>query len=67
MWPRDLLPTDLPNSRIYSWGYDARVLATSKISKENLHGRGMALVEELGMTRKETNVCALAPIPGAYS
>jgi hypothetical protein len=35
-WLRDLLPHDLPNARIFSWGYDANTHSSSRVSCQYL-------------------------------
>jgi hypothetical protein len=36
-WPRDLLPLDLPEARILTYGYDADVLGPTQGGETNLH------------------------------
>ena len=56
IWSKDLLPYDLPQSRIYSWGYDARVASFSQISKQYLLDDAESLVSQLEMKRDQTKV-----------
>jgi hypothetical protein len=55
-WLRDLLPHDLPNARILSWGYDANTQSSSRVSTQNLHDHSLSLVSDLCLDRRMTNV-----------
>jgi hypothetical protein len=39
-WLRDLLPHELPNARILSWGYDANTQSSSRLSTQYLYDHG---------------------------
>lgn len=45
MWLKDLLPADIPNSRVLTYGYDSRV--ENSIDDSSISGYGMQLLEEL--------------------
>ncbi|KAJ5566730.1 uncharacterized protein N7459_010112 [Penicillium hispanicum] len=45
-WLRGLLPEDLPNARIFSWGYDANT-SDSKVSCQYIHNHAANLVSDL--------------------
>jgi hypothetical protein len=54
-WLRDLLPHDIPNVRILSWGYDANTHSSDRISCNYLWNHGQALVHDLRLEREHTN------------
>ncbi|KAA6408178.1 MAG: Kinesin light chain [Lasallia pustulata] len=53
-WLRDLLPSDIPNARILSWGYDANTHSTSQISGHYLYNHATTLVSDLCLKRRLT-------------
>ena len=53
---RDLLPHDLPNARILSWGYDANTHSRSRISCQYLFDHARTLVSDLCLERQITEV-----------
>ncbi|KAF1936850.1 hypothetical protein EJ02DRAFT_413325 [Clathrospora elynae] len=53
-WLRDLLPRDLPNARILSWGYDANTHG-DRVSCQYLYSHAEELVSDLCRRRKRTN------------
>ncbi|SLM38087.1 P-loop containing nucleoside triphosphate hydrolase [Lasallia pustulata] len=53
-WLCDLLPSDIPNARILSWGYDANTHSTSQISGQYLYNHATTLVSDLCLKRKLT-------------
>jgi len=55
-WLRDLLPSDIPNARILSWGYDANTHGTSPISAQYLYDHARTLVSDLCLKRRLTKV-----------
>lgn len=55
-WLRDLLPHDVPQARIFSWGYDANTHAGSRVSCKYLYDYALALVSDLCRKRKLTDV-----------
>ncbi|KAK5626419.1 hypothetical protein RRF57_002134 [Xylaria bambusicola] len=55
-WPADLLPSDLPNARILSYGYDARVATFFGGAGQNtLQGHASNLFNALANDSSETN------------
>lgn len=53
-WPRDLLKKDLPEARIITWGYDAKVANLFKsASNESIFGHAETLLSDLSRLRKE--------------
>jgi hypothetical protein len=55
-WLRDLLPHDLPNARILSWGYDANTHSSSRVSCQYLFDHARTLVSDLCLEREVTQV-----------
>jgi hypothetical protein len=55
-WLRDLLPRDLPNARLLSWGYDANTQNSSRVSSQYLYDHGRGLVSDLCLYRELTDV-----------
>lgn len=57
-WLRDLLPEDVPQARIFSWGYDVNTHAIGgqQLSNMFLYDHGLTLVSDLTLGRKETKV-----------
>jgi pimeloyl-ACP methyl ester carboxylesterase len=64
MWPRDLLPQDLPTARIATWGYDADVVrfGVSVAGANNLRGHGKNLATDVGTWRARTETPDQRPI-----
>ena len=56
LWLRDLLPDDIPNARILSWGYDANTYSTSRLSAQYLYDHARTLVSDLSRKRQVTKV-----------
>ncbi|KFZ13482.1 hypothetical protein V501_03683 [Pseudogymnoascus sp. VKM F-4519 (FW-2642)] len=55
LWLRDLLPTDLPNARIFSWGYNADVFGgTHGIDQQHIYDHGRTLISDLCLKRRLT-------------
>lgn len=55
-WPRDLLPNDLPNVRIFTFGYDADVVKIlSTVGTNTVRDHGNSLAQDLAMRRTRTN------------
>jgi hypothetical protein len=54
-WPKDLLPTVLPNVRVISFGYDANVVKLlEESSKNNIHDHSKDLLGDLNRVRLDT-------------
>ncbi|KAH8723188.1 hypothetical protein GQ44DRAFT_741145 [Phaeosphaeriaceae sp. PMI808] len=53
-WLRDLLPKDIPNARIFCWGYDANTHG-KRVSHQFLHDHAEQLVSDLCLRRKRTD------------
>ena len=56
LWLQDLLPLQLPNARVLTFGYDADTLKLSGVSKLGLHDHAVSLVAELLRVRAEPEV-----------
>ncbi|KAG9229798.1 hypothetical protein BJ875DRAFT_386555, partial [Amylocarpus encephaloides] len=54
-WLRDLLPYDIPNARILSWGYDPNTHGNSRVSCQYLYDHGISLVTDLYWERNLSN------------
>lgn len=55
-WLSDFLPSDIPNARILTWGYDANTNSTSQISAQSLYDHAKTLVSDLCLKRSLTKV-----------
>jgi hypothetical protein len=53
---RDLLPHDLPNARIFSWGYDVNTHSSSRVSCQYLFDHARTLVSDLCVEGQITEV-----------
>jgi hypothetical protein len=56
-WLRDLLPLDIPNARILTYGYDSRTHGFSRKTKEKLYDHSIQLLESLQAVREQKSVC----------
>lgn len=56
LWLRDCLPEEVPNVRIFTYGYDGRTHDTAPLSCQSLHDYALDLVTSLCLERKRTNV-----------
>lgn len=55
-WPRDLLPRDVPDSRIVTWGYDADVVGFWAMASQNRIGEHAGnFVNQVTGMRERTN------------
>jgi alpha-beta hydrolase superfamily lysophospholipase len=54
LWLRDLLPEKLPQTRIFTWGYDANTHSSDRVTTQYLYDVANSLVEELVMQRRLT-------------
>ncbi|KAG9021524.1 hypothetical protein FS842_006570, partial [Serendipita sp. 407] len=52
MWLRDLLPDDVPNARILTYGYDAYTRSFSRTSTKTIFHHAEAFVEDLSRLRR---------------
>ncbi|VUC28876.1 unnamed protein product [Clonostachys rosea] len=66
-WLRDLLPEDIPHSRILLWGYDSRVRGASRVSSLNIEEHAQNLVSDLCLLRETTNTMKRPIIVIAHS
>lgn len=55
-WLHDFLPSDIPNARILTWGYDANTHSTSQINTQYLYDHAQGLVSDLCLDRKLAKV-----------
>lgn len=54
-WLRDLLPSDIPNARVFCWGYDANTHG-KRVSCQYLYDHARTLVSDLCLQRELTEV-----------
>lgn len=54
-WLRDLLPADIPNARVFCWGYDANTHG-DRVSCQYLYDHATQLVSDLCLERRLTKV-----------
>lgn len=55
-WLRDLLPSDIPQARIFAWGYEAKTHGTSSIKNQTIYDHAKNLVSDLCLERGLTEV-----------
>jgi hypothetical protein len=53
MWLKDLLPEDIPASRILTYGFDANTRSFTQTSTQNIFRHAEAFVVDLSRLRKE--------------
>jgi hypothetical protein len=53
MWLKDLLPQDLPNARILTYGYDTETSSLTQASTQNIFRHAEAIVADLTRHRTE--------------
>lgn len=55
-WPQTLLTVDLPNARIYTFGYDANIVqALDTAGSETLRDHGKSLANDLSLRRMRSH------------
>ena len=55
-WPRDLLSKELPDARIFTFGYDADIIrALATAGSNTIRDHGKSLAQDLSMRRIRTN------------
>lgn len=65
-WLRDFLPNDIPNARIFCWGYDANTHG-DRVSCQYLYDLARSLVSDLCLERRLTNTTTRPIIFVAHS
>jgi hypothetical protein len=58
-WLQDLLHSDIPQARIFSWGYEAQTHGTSSIKNQTIYDHARNLVSDLCRERALTDVLGL--------
>ncbi|KAK3367665.1 hypothetical protein B0H63DRAFT_489599 [Podospora didyma] len=53
-WLRDLLPADIPNARILSYGYNSRTHNAENLSLQSIYEHAITLVQDLCTYRRNT-------------
>ena len=63
-WPKELLPEDLKNSRVITWGYDASIAKFfQQASQESIFGHAGTLLDDLARLRHGIVSEALPSLP----
>ena len=63
-WPQDLLPSQVPNSRIFSWGYDVDIdHFFSNASQATIYDHANQLAADLADEREGLEEVLTVPIP----
>jgi hypothetical protein len=57
MWLRRLLPPEIPQARILTYGYDSRTHSSEHLTRQTLFGHSATLVSALSLYRRRTKVC----------
>ncbi|KFZ25303.1 hypothetical protein V502_00216 [Pseudogymnoascus sp. VKM F-4520 (FW-2644)] len=53
VWPRDILPSDLRNARIITWGYDASIMQFfEKTGQSSIFSHALTLLQDVQRERK---------------
>ena len=55
-WLRDLLPVDIPNTRILSYGYNSRTHKAENLSLQSIYEHAITLLQDLCTYRRNTKV-----------
>lgn len=56
-WPRDLLPQDLPYTRIITWGYDSTVANIKSFTSHNsIFGHAQNLLSDIARIRRDRHL-----------
>ncbi len=53
---RDYLPTDISNTRIFSWGYNVNTHSVSRVNAQYLYDHATTLVADLVLERRLTTI-----------
>ena len=59
-WPKDLLPKDIPEARIFTFGYDTDIGALNCASTNTIRDHGKALANHLALKRMRTKSVRIA-------
>ncbi|KAF2495908.1 hypothetical protein BU16DRAFT_459726, partial [Lophium mytilinum] len=54
LWLQTLLPKDVPNARVLTYGYDSRTRSSEHLSHQTLYGHSMSLISGLSLYRRRT-------------
>lgn len=55
LWLQDLLPGELPNVRVLTYGYDANTRSRKGVSTETIYLHGVALLRDLSAVREDAS------------
>lgn len=61
-WPKDLLPKDIPDSRIFLFGYDSGIIHRGPVAQTEIHSDADDICSKLSTERSKTNTVR-APSP----
>ena len=56
LWLETLLPEDIPEARVYTYGYDSRTHSRDEMSRETFYGHPQDLLNALTLERRTTKV-----------
>ena len=54
LWLRALLPEEIPNARVLTYGYDSRTLSSEHLTHQTLYGHSESLISALSLYRRRT-------------
>ena len=61
LWPRDLLPNEVRDARIFTWGYDADIDGFGSASQSTIYQHAGSLLSDIA-DQREKSPCYWAPI-----
>lgn len=56
LWLQALLPKEIPNARVLTYGYDSRTRSSEHLTHQTLYGHSMSLISALSLYRRRTKV-----------
>lgn len=54
LWLQALLPKEIPNARVLTYGYDSRTRSSEHLTHQTLYGHSMSLISALSLYRRRT-------------
>ncbi|KAF8526913.1 hypothetical protein BU17DRAFT_40230, partial [Hysterangium stoloniferum] len=66
LWLKDLLPADIPDARIFTYGYDAATSEGPQLSKLTIHDHAEQLINKVVKERESDNTSSRPIIFIAY-
>lgn len=58
LWLQELLPKEISNARVLTYGYDSRTRSSEHLTHQTLYGHSMSLVSALSLYRRRTKAGA---------